>query len=560
MSGESEKIPLFERRASGLVREIGPLGLLALTMSYAIGAGINLLSVKNGYLYPGSNVGLGFLIAGIPVALISVCYAFLAITMPRSGGAYVFISRVVSPTWGFLSTWASWFGGWLLMGIVAYYDGFFWGQMLWSVGLAFHNPSFVNVGLWMMEPLNSFWTGVLVLVVALIICSLRMGILIRILEALWLIPVIGSIIMIAIYCMNWGIAAATPATFAAKWDAVMGTGSYNEVMNVALDHGFDPKTWTEFNLTSTWLVGSYAAIFAYGSPATPPTAVAGEVKTPTRTQLWGTVLGTILVIVYYTLVSASAFGACDPFIRAYTFNWYEGYSKEYVITSATLPSLPLFAGILSGNIWVAGFLAASAAIWLFNVIPTFFLYLTRFAFAWSFDRSFPSVFAKVHPTLRSPLYANILVFILAVIGCALCWGWWIYSAFTLLDQVACLGWIFPDMFVALAAAVLPVVRPDLYKESAISAWEIAGIPLCIIFGILGFFGISFFIYAIFGLITTGLIPAAGGTIKTGGTLTADLIFFVAFMTLGLIIALSYQYMATKKGIPVSEIFKKIPPA
>ena len=116
------------------------------------------------------------------------------------------------------------------------------------------------------------------------------------------------------------------------------------------------------------------------------------------------------------------------------------------------------------------------------------------------------------------------------------------------------------MFVALAAAVLPVVRPDLYKESAISAWEIAGIPLCIIFGILGFFGISFFIYAIFGLITTGLIPAAGGTIKTGGTLTADLIFFVAFMTLGLIIALSNQYMAMKKGIPVSEIFKKIPPA
>ena len=558
--GERRKIPLFERKATGLVREIGPLGLLAITMSYAIGAGINMLSVKNGYLYPGSNVGLGFLIAGIPVTLVSICYAMLAVAIPRSGGAYVFISRVVSPTWGFIASWASWFGGWLLMGIVAYYDGFFWGLMMWTIGLAFGNNSFVSMGLWMMKPFNSFWIGVVVLVVALIICSLRMGVLIRILEMLWLIPVIGSVVMLLVYGMNWGL-ATTPAAFKAKWDAVVGAGSYDEVMNVALANGFDPKTWTSFNWSSTWLVGSYSAMFAYGSPATPPTAVAGEVKTPTKTQLWGTVIGTILVVIYYTLISATAFGACDPFIRAYTYNFYEGYARqEYKITPVATPCLPLFAGVLSGNMMIAAFFAASAAIWLFNVIPTFFLYLTRFIFAWAFDRSFPSIFAKVHPTLRSPIYANLLVFVLAVIGCAMCWGWWIYGVFTLLDQVACLGWIFPDMFVALAAAILPLVRPDLYEASPISAWEIAGIPLCTIFGILGFFGISLFIYSITGLITTGLVPAAGVMVKSGGVLTPDVVFFIALLSIGLAIALAHQFRAAKKGIPVSEIFKEVPPA
>jgi len=554
------KIPLFERKATGLVREIGPLGLLAITMSYAIGAGINMLSVKNGYLYPGSNVGLGFLIAGIPVTLVAVCYALLAITIPRSGGAYVFISRIVSPTWGFLASWASWFGGWLLMGIVAYYDGFFWGLMMWTIGLAFHNQPFINTGLWMMKPINSFWIGVIVLIIALIICSLRIGIVIRILEALWLIPVIGSIIMLAAYGMHWGLASANPAAFKAKWDAIMGAGSYDEVMKVALSHGFDVKTWTTFSWSSTWLVGTYSAMFAYGSPATPPTAVAGEVKTPTKTQLWGTVIGTILVVIYYTLVSALAFGACDPFIRAYTFNFYEGYAKEYTITPAALPCLPLFAGILSGNMTLAIVFAVSAAVWLFNVIPTFFLYLTRFIFAWAFDRTFPRIFAEVHPTLRSPIYANILVFILAVIACGMCWGWWIYKVFVLLDQVACLGWVFPDLFVALAAAVLPLVRRDLYKTSPISAWEIAGIPICTIFGILGFFGISMFVFAIFGLISTGSVPFGPKIVKSGGVLTADLLFFIASLTIGLVISLIYQYKAAKEGIPVSDIFREIPPA
>lgn len=301
-------------------------------------------------------------------------------------------------------------------------------------------------------------------------------------------------------------------------------------------------------------------MFAYGSPATPPTSVAGEVKTPTRTQLWGTVLGTILVVTYYTLISAVAFGACDPFIRAYTFNWYEGHTVEYTITPAALPCLPLFSGILLGNLGVSVFLAAAAALWLFNVIPTFFLYLARFVFAWSFDRSFPSVFAKVHPTLRSPVYANVLVYILAIVSCALCWGWWIYGVFVLLDQIACLGWIFPDMFVALAAAVLPIVRPKIYKESPVSAWEVAGIPLCVIFGVLGFAGITLFIYAIIGLLSTGTEPVGGKTTTAGGVLTADIMFFAILTAIGLIIALICQFRAVKKGIPVSDVFSEIPPA
>lgn len=545
---EKVKIPLFEREATGLVREVGPFGLIAICMSYAIGGGINLLSVKNGYMYPGSNVGLGFFLAGIPVIIVGACYALLAITMPRSGGAYVFVSRIVSPSWGFLASWISFTGGWLLCGIIAYYDSYFWGLMLMALGMAFKNPGVISAGEWMMAPINAVWIGIIFLVIALIICSLRLGVLVRIIQTIWIIPLIGSIMMIGTYSMNWGLATVSPTAFAGKWDAVMGAGSYNEVMSVALANGFDAATYTTFNWNSTWAVASYAAIWAYGSPGTPPTAVAGEVKTPTRTQLWGTVLGCVLIAAYYTSVSATMFGACDPFIRAYTFNSYKGFASQYTITPAATPCLPLFAGVLTGNFGLAAFFAASAAIWLFNDIPPFYLYMTRFIFAWSFDRSFPSVFAKVHPTLRSPIYANVLVFILSVLACIMCWGWWIYGVFTLLDQVACLAWIFPDMFVALAVAVLPLVRTKIYKESPISAWEIAGVPLATILGILGFFGIGLFVFLVIG------------TLAPGGTPTPDIMFFTAMMAIGLVIALVYQFRAAKKGIPISDVFSEIPPA
>ena len=543
-----EEIPLFERKATGLVREIGPFGLMVITMSYAIGGGINFLSVKNGALYPGSHVGLAFFLAGIPVVLVAFAYAMLAIMMPRSGGSYIFVSRLISPTWGFLASWISFLGGWMLVGIIAYYDVFFWGTMLWAIGEAFHNTGVSDFGIWLMQPVNSLWLGLVFLVIALIVVSLRIGVVVRIIQALWIIPLIGSILIISTYGLNLGLAANNPAQFKQVWDSVMGSGSYDEVMNVAIANGFDPQTWTTFSWDQTWAVASYAAIWAYGSPATPPTAVAGEVAVPTKSQLIGTVLGTFFIALYYVTVSTAMYAACDPFIRAYTYNYVYGYWNSYTITPKVTPSLPLFAGILTKNLGAAAFYAASAAIWLWNDIPPFFLYLTRFIFAWAFDRTFPSIFATVHPTLRSPLYANIFVFVLSVIACVMTWGWWIYGIFTLLDNVAALAWIFPDMFVALAAAVAPLVRPDIYKETPVATWRILGIPWISIFGALSFFGIGLFVFLIVG------------TIAPGGIVTYDILLFVGWLFLGLIIALAHWGYAQKKGIPVSEIFRTLPPA
>ena len=518
-------------------------------MSYAIGVGVHAWAVRAGWLFPGSNLAIAYAVSGVPIILVAACYTLLAIAMPRSGGSYIFISRIISPTWGFLASWVSWtLGGFLCLGLIAYYDGYFWGLALFTVGTAFKMNGLVNAGLWLMRPFSAFLVGALLLVICFILNCFRVGIVVRVVQALWIIPVIASGLMIGTLAMNWGLAAAKPEVFKAKWDAVMGQGSYDEVMNIALAHGFDVEKYTKLNWQSTWAAAAFASAAAYGSPATPTTAVAGEVKIPTKTQLIGTLVGVVLIAAYYITISGVVYAACDPFVRAYTFNYFEGYSKEYTITPNAYPTIQLFAGILSGNPGLAIYYSIAIAVWLWNDLPPWWLYLTRFVFSWAFDRSFPSVFAQVHPTLRSPINANVLILILGLISCAMFMGWWLYGIFVFLDQITVVGMLFPDFLVGLSTAHFPLSKPEIFKASPVSAWTIGGIPIAYIIGILGF-GSAF-----------PLLILAFSLLAPGGALTVDLVFTTVVMAIGIIIATVMHNKAYSKGIPVHEIYSTLPPA
>jgi len=55
---------------------------------------------------------LGIWLAGALVALAGcLCYAELAINLPRSGGEYIYLREAWGPAWGFLSGWISFFAG-----------------------------------------------------------------------------------------------------------------------------------------------------------------------------------------------------------------------------------------------------------------------------------------------------------------------------------------------------------------------------------------------------------------------------------------------------------------
>src|SRR5258708_28587599 len=56
-------------------------------------------------LYPGVNMYLSMLIAIIITVPTGLVYGFLSASMPRSGGDYVYVSRILGPALGTMANW-----------------------------------------------------------------------------------------------------------------------------------------------------------------------------------------------------------------------------------------------------------------------------------------------------------------------------------------------------------------------------------------------------------------------------------------------------------------------
>jgi len=97
---------VFTRDATGLVREITLKDAVVIVFSFVVSGGIMFLSVQSlhpGY-FPGVNLPIAY-VGGLLLMLpIAVVYAVPARAMPRSGGDYVYISRILGPGWGFIAS------------------------------------------------------------------------------------------------------------------------------------------------------------------------------------------------------------------------------------------------------------------------------------------------------------------------------------------------------------------------------------------------------------------------------------------------------------------------
>ena len=98
---------LFVREATGLVRELSVFDGLMFGLSATGGPGAALMFFVFlvATAIPGSDM-ISAILIGLPFGLcFMICYGFLTATMPRSGGEYVFVSRILSPVVGFTANW-----------------------------------------------------------------------------------------------------------------------------------------------------------------------------------------------------------------------------------------------------------------------------------------------------------------------------------------------------------------------------------------------------------------------------------------------------------------------
>jgi basic amino acid/polyamine antiporter, APA family len=172
MSTESTSAPgLFTRKATGLVREARTTDALFYNVMWAsVALAFSFAWLLYGFLYPGSNMFVAFLIAallGLPGAFL---YAMLAQIMPRTGGDYVFNSRSMHPSVGFAANFSFCFWLAIIYGLyttylTAYGFGAFGRMMAGFTGSA----GWLDFGDWFSNDYALFITGTVAVVISALV-------------------------------------------------------------------------------------------------------------------------------------------------------------------------------------------------------------------------------------------------------------------------------------------------------------------------------------------------------------------------------------------------------
>jgi APA family basic amino acid/polyamine antiporter len=410
---------LFARKATGLVREVGFITAVILAIANVVGLGwqkrvfqsIAAESVLPSQMFLGIHpMIMAFFIVGILMLLSIYTFMVLSAAMPRSGGGYVFMSRILSPGFSFVATCLEFLSVAVSYGLIAvatFEATLIFGGLAGIDTSALANPWFMSI------------FGIVIIAIFSAIACLGTRQTGYLLHIIFWVPAAVLVLVYLVFIM------ATPT--AMENGVQLFTGhSASEYTQAALAQGLTPGSYWSAVFTACFY--AYWAYIGYAAAS----FVAGEVKEASR-SLPRAILtsGIVIMLIYMTisffLARAGSMAGRDPsgfsLLDAVGFLAYGGGSYA----DAGLPSIgawmPTFAGISAfGTFGMAGgrlfgwLLLAFGALWVANDIPPFILTCSRMMFAMGFDRILPEWVADVNEKWHSPVNAIIVTSVAALLG------------------------------------------------------------------------------------------------------------------------------------------------
>jgi amino acid transporter len=578
----SSKPGLFAREATGLVREIGfTLGVIII-LSHVIGLGWQ----KRAFQFTGPKpmptdimpLGLpaifwAFLICGIIVVITGYAAGYVAASMPRSGGGYVTISRVIHPVVGYIS-------GWLMFLAEAFSYGLI-GVAVFEAIMIFFNiamaPEAIAFG-----ATELFIGGLVIVWIFAIIALLGTKLYGRLMEVLFYIPAVITIIFFAM----WIAGALNPSAVATGVEQAFNT-TPAELNNLAVATGMtDPKNIAGFFDAFSFALGG--AFWAYmGWYAT--SFLAGEVKEANKKlPMVLLVSGVVIMVVYLLASSLSAIAAMnvEPFTDANGHQWsfFQSYAwlsyggDKVNWAAAGIPADVIekgtqwsylginfqkawstgIASLIARGLdlgWLSWLIALGGVLWVANDIPPFLLVASRTFFAMSFDRMMPESFAYVSERWHAPVWSLIITAVFAIPACMaeadFPAGAASYLAFAGVVGTDIFDAFFLTMF-CVSCMLLPLERKDIYDRAAVK-------------------------HSIGAVATLGFVATLGGafclyifikespwiwTLFTTGAAEADVVSSIGFfgcIIVGILLYIGFMYRNTTKGVDMRTLYISIPP-
>jgi basic amino acid/polyamine antiporter, APA family len=461
-TGDAAERAVFVRKATGLVR-----GWSTRDAFIYAAFSINLVTLGlwifgYGPFIPEGSLLWAVLLAGLYLVVQGITYASLIAAMPRAGGDYVWISRVLGGGPGFvLAITGWWFILWLWVPIYAN-----------ILNVEVFHPLAAIIG-W--DWAANFWTtddGIFVssaitALLASAFISMGMRRYARFQKICFYGGVIGLGIMILLLLFNskesfianfneqsadlYGVQDAYAATFAAGTD------------------GFTPSTLGAFAFGSTLILIPMMAFFNLWSNW--GATLYGEVRGASdfRQNIYamaGALLATSGAAILLFLLFSKTFG----------WDWYNAANNAYwagTIPTGAWPYPGLLAASFLGSPVLQFILIAILSLWFFGWVGTVFLSSTRVIFAAAFDRALPESVAKVDR--NGVPYVALLLMLIPGIGLGALYAYSTDFQTYTLDATLVIAVTFLGS--AIAAAILPWRRKEIYAASPIARYRVLGIPL-----------------------------------------------------------------------------------
>lgn len=518
----------FSRQATGLVRQASLRDVLifnANMQNIAIGVVFTLLLIPS--LYPNANIYLSILCAFIISLPISYIYAQLSAVFPRSGGDYVFVSRIVHPAIGFMSNFSYCVWGVFYIGVSGVFLGIYGiAPLLRVLGAYTGNQSLANAGNWFGQPTGNFVMAVGLLVLFVIIFALG-----------------GMRLYFRIQLFNFviatlGLAAIVLYAFFASRDATLanigqGLRSIGGESLAPLTSGAGASS---FSLKQTL----YAAIWpwlAFNS-AIYSTYMGGEIKRAARSQVYG-IMGSLSWVAVWTLTLTWAM--LHLFGRTFFANLGNADPTQFGLS--TTPTFAELTALGVGNVLFALFIMIGFLLWTYVWIAPYTVLVTRSLLAWSLDGLGPSKLSEVNQRAHAPVNALLVILVLGIVT----------SAFFAFGQLSVLtgtvGITASMIVVALAGILLPYRKPEVWRASPIHGRTL-GVPTITLVGIISL--------PLLALIEWALLADVNSGASVQGS-PGILIFVLTLFVVGLPIYYIVRALQRRRGVDVDLSYKEIPP-
>src|SRR5215211_5439917 len=462
MASRGDEQALFVRKATGLV-----LGWSTRDAFIYAAFSINLITLglyifSFGPFIPDGSLIWAVLLAGGYLVLQGITYASLIAAMPRAGGDYVWISRVLGGGIGFVLAVAGW---WFILWLwVPIYANILNVEVLGPMAAIVGWDSAVD---FLGKSDGIFFASVVTALLASGIIALGMRTYAKVQKFCFYGGLVGLAVMMLLLLVNSKTSFISHFNDQSK-DLYGVDNAYAATLKAGTD-GYVPPGLGSFAFGATFLLIPMMAFFNlwsnWGATLYGEVRGASDFRKNIYAMAGALVVTSITAVILFLLFS-----------KTFGWEWYNAANNAFwagTIPTGVWPYPGLLAASFLGSPVLQFALVAILSLWFFGWVGTVFLSSTRVVFAAAFDRVLPEKVASVTGN-GVPMIALLLMLIPGIgLGAVYAYS----SDFQTYTLDATLVIAVTFLGSAIAAAILPWRKRDIYNASPIAKYKVLGIPL-----------------------------------------------------------------------------------